>query len=526
MDIRRGLWHVRTMDYAVEQTSTITRKAEPGPKTVEQVRSKSRPGIQAPRYTSAMVWDLQRTAGNACVSRLLSTGGELTGAAKRSTAPAKPSTDSLARSTDSPTMSSVGSVKVQRKEAVNTPLQRDPAATPPVSTSGPSATVKHTVTLKDREFKDILNGSTYAKAVPAIGGAIDFEFESDSPAPAAGPATTTSSAPTPGTPSSPASPASAGKGPEIKSAYGANATQEKGLSLQAEVVAEFEKQTDGLLSGMTPKVKLGGEAAGDRGKLGIEFSAEGQHFEPKFAFNLLEVGDGKVEFLSLEAAVDWKMFPNGISFTTFDGTKVKISPKPTVKLKIQPNYEKILQTLVEEAAATIGAEALIAGGMIFAGAFAITGFILTYGDGKAYAAAIENAEKGRRSIVEGFVAGATGADYAIKDDMGMEGHNHGSNWRRNLGSGDNKSGLPVPRKAIDQKTKEHTTQIHDSAFKTASSIMHDALVERYWEIHYLQRNLPWAEIATTFKMLMEGQQFGRPTPEEGRTGGGVSVLPE
>jgi hypothetical protein len=463
--------------------ASIARRAERKPQLPIQNRQSTNWNTGfAPRLTPATVFDLQRTAGNAFVSRLLSERQP-------------PSENQLSR-----------------KHVDNQLLQRDPAPTSPPSTT---PTVKHTITLKDRESPEIAK-SSYVKANFALGGAIDFEIESPASAP-----TPATAAPTPAS-----SPAASSAGPEIKAAYGVNATQDKGMTYQAEVVAEFEKRTDGVLSGMTPKVKLGGEAAADRGKLGIELSLEGRHVEPKFAFTLLEVDEGKIDFLTLEAAIDWKMFPDGIPITASDGTKIKISPKPTVKLKIQPNYAKILETLVEEAAATIGAEALIAGGLILGGALAIGGFILTYGDGYAYAAAIDNAEKARHSIVEGFVAGATGADYAIKDDMGMEGHNYGSDWRRNLGSGNNKSGLPVPRKAVDAKTKEHSAAIRDSAFKTASSIMHTALVERYWEIHYLQRHLSWSEIDTTFMMLMEGQQFGRPTPDEGRTGGGVSVLPE
>ena len=47
-----------------------------------------------------------------------------------------------------------------------------------------------------------------------------------------------------------------------------------------------------------------------------------------------------------------------------------------------------------------------------------------------------------------------------------------------------------------------------------------------WEIHYIQKKIPWAEIDTVFMMLMEGQGFGRPQPQEGKNVGGPSVLPE
>jgi hypothetical protein len=39
------------------------------------------------------------------------------------------------------------------------------------------------------------------------------------------------------------------------------------------------------------------------------------------------------------------------------------------------------------------------------------------------------------------------------------------------------------------------------------------LVEKYWDIHYVERYLPFSEIATRYMMLMEGNGFGRPGPE-------------
>ena len=392
---------------------------------------------------------------------------------------------------------------LQRTSATRV-AQRDPGAT-----VAPTA-VKHTLTLPDHSLgkKEV----SYAQVGAAVGGVIDFEFTpASAPAPSAAPAPA-------------AAPDPAGGGPTVKGAAGVNATPD-GARYQAEVTAEFEKRTEGLFAGCTPKAKLGGEVGKDGSKLGIEFSMEGQNFEPKFAFNLLEISqnDG-IHFAVLEAALDWKMaeFP----FTTADGTAIKISAKPTVKVKIEPNYRKIFMQLAEEAAITLGAEALIAGGMILIGAATIGGFILTYGDGADYAKAIDHAEAARTKIVAGFVAGALNEDMTFADDFSMEGHNWGAQWRRDVSAGKNAKGLPIPKKVMDDKAKEFRTQIRSSAEKTANQILHQALVERYWEIHYIQKWAGIGSIDTIFMMLMEGQGFGRPGAEEGRSGSGTSVLGE
>ena len=265
------------------------------------------------------------------------------------------------------------------------------------------------------------------------------------------------------------------------------------LKYQAEVGVEFEKRASGLLEGCTPKAKFGGEASGDKGKLGVELSMEGEMLEPKFAFNLAEIDPQKgIHFATLEVGVDWKI--HEWSFTAQDGAAVKITPKATLKVAIEPNYERIFLYLVEQGGATVAADAAIAGGMIAAGALTIIGFLLTLGDGEAEARAVDNAEKARTQLVAGFVAGATGDAITLGDDFTMEGHNRGRQWRTDLQSGQRGSGIPVPPSVIDAKSKENRAQIEASARRTATEIMHEALVQRYWEIHYVQQMVPWADI--------------------------------
>ena len=380
--------------------------------------------------------------------------------------------------------------------------------------AGPSA--KHTYTLPDKKLGE--KELSYVTATTSVGGLVDYEVT-----PAAAPATA-APGPAAAADSGAVTPlASPGSG-DLKGSGGVNASATD-LKYQAEVGVEFEKRAVGLFEGSTPKAKIGGETSGDKGKLGIELSMEGDTFEPKFAFNLAEMDPQKgIHFAVLEAAIDWKI--KEWSFTASDGSTVKITPKATLKLAIEPNYERIFQYLLEEGGAEVAAEALIAGGMIAAGAIAIIGFLATLGDGEAEAKAVDNAEKARTALVAGFVAGATGAEFALTDDFGMEGHNRGRQWREDLQSGQRGKGIPVPPSVIDAKSKEHQALIETGALKTANQLMHDALVQRYWEIHWGQRHIPWAEIDTTFMMLMEGQQFGRPQLQEGKNAAGESVLPE
>jgi hypothetical protein len=229
-----------------------------------------------------------------------------------------------------------------------------------------------------------------------------------------------------------------------------------------------------------------------------------------------------IHFATLETAVDWKI--KEWSFTAADGASVKLTPKATLKVALEPNYDRIFTYLLEEGGAQVAMEAAIAGGMIAAGAVTIIGFLLTMGDGEAEARAIDNADTARKQLVAGFVAGALNEDMTFSDDFTMEGHNRGVQWRNDLRQG--KKGIPVPPSVLDEKTKEHKAAIESSARATANQLMHEALVQRYWEIHYIKKEVPLQEIDTVFMMLMEGQGFGRPEPQEGKNVEGESVLPE
>ncbi len=230
----------------------------------------------------ASVMALQRAAGNAAVARAL---------AGRDAAPAA---------------------------LLRQPAPAPPAPGPAVATQGQ---VKHTLTLPDRKLggqKDL----GYAAAQFMVGGTVDLEV--------------TPPQADPGTPTS---------GVTLKGAGGVNATEGDGR-YQAEVTAEFEKRVGGVLDGCTPKAKVGGEAGADGAKLGLEFSLEGETFEPKFGITIVDLSkeDG-LTFLTLEAGVDWKIreFP----FTASDGAAIKVTPKATVKVAITPNYTRIAAQLAE-----------------------------------------------------------------------------------------------------------------------------------------------------------------------------------
>ena len=379
-------------------------------------------------------------------------------------------------------------------------LQREGGGAPGVS-------VKHTYTVPDKTLaeKDL----SYVTAGFKLGGSVDYEVT---------PPPTPSTAAPEGAPSAPPA------GPQVKASGGMNVGGGD-VKYQAEVGVEFEKRAKGLLEGMTPKAKIGGEASGDKGKLGVEFSLEGEHFEPKFDFNLVEVDPQEgIHFATLEIGTDYKI--KEFTFNAGDGATLKITPKVTGKIAIEPNYKQIFQYLLEEAGTAVAGEALIAGSMIAIGAITIAGVLLTIGDGEAEARAIDNAVKGRKEVVTGFVAGATGADGGGDGQFAAEGVRRGKEWRANLQAGKGAKGVPVPPSVIDVKAKENQPQIESSATETATMIMRGALVSRYWEIHYIARKNPFGEIDHVFMMLMEATGFGRPAPEEGKDSKEASALPE
>jgi hypothetical protein len=358
---------------------------------------------------------------------------------------------------------------------------------------GGGASSKFSITIRERPLGhwDL----SYLEAKLSLSGVV--ECESDSPA--------------------------AGAGEETKTSHAIKVSA-KGVTYEAEVEKEFEKRTSGILAGMTPKAKIGGEGNSTGGHLGLEFSLEGKRFETKFGFIVAEADEKEgIHFGSLEAAVDWKIgeFP----FSASDGTSLKCTPTATVKVSIEPNYKRIFQYLAEQAAAVISADALICGAMIGAAAFEIVGFFMTLDDGREYARALDNAKKGRDAIVRGFVATATGNPNPLTDDFTMEGGNQGIQWRLDLQAGRRPGGIPVPPGVIDVNAAKNEKRIRDSAYKKATEIMHQALVQRYWEIHFIERQIPWWVIDDIYSRLMVAEDFGRPAPQEGKDTGGASVLP-
>ena len=135
------------------------------------------------------------------------------------------------------------------------------------------------------------------------------------------------------------------------------------------MTAEFQKRVGGILDGCTPKAKVGGEAGGGGAKLGLEVSLEGQRFEPKFGFTVVDVTKDGIKFATLEAAINWKI--HEWNYKASDGADIKVAPKATPKLSIEPNYKRIIQALMEEGvegAATLTMDAaLLAGPPLLAG---------------------------------------------------------------------------------------------------------------------------------------------------------------
>jgi hypothetical protein len=284
---------------------------------------------------------------------------------------------------------------------------------------------------------------------------------------------------------------------------------------QAEVSHEFAKRTDGWLEGWTPKAKIGGEAGGKGYKLGLEGSIEGENIEPKFGFTFFEADNkGEITFAALEAAVDLKLLTFKHTFP--DGATATVSVKPTFKVTLEPDYAKLLQWFLEECAATVGAEVVIVGGFILGGVFIVAGTLLTLGDGEDMARIVEEAEKYRKAYVNGFVTEITQGGASFNDDYTMEGANRGRQWIEDLKTGAGSKGVPIPASVLKEKVKEHRAPAEAAATAAINAYLHSLLVKGYWDIHYISKWMGSGRIDTVFKMLMEGQGFGR--PNDGETG--------
>jgi hypothetical protein len=270
-------------------------------------------------------------------------------------------------------------VELQRSAgnaAVARMLQREPAAAPSPGVVSVGL-VKHTFTVPDKKLggeKDL----GYAQAQFKVGGTIDLEI------------TPLQAATTPGAPSGDVT---------LKGSGGVNAGD--GTKYQAEVTAEFEKRVGGILDGCTPKAKVGGEVGGEGSKLGLEISLEGQRFEPKLGFTVLDVGKEEVKFATLEAAVDWKI--HEWTYRASDGADIKIAPKATPKLAIEPNYKRIIQAVLEEgvegaASLTLDA-ALVAGPPLLAAIVIAQGIYLAGEKGELHKRILTGAVDARQAAM-------------------------------------------------------------------------------------------------------------------------------
>ncbi len=267
-------------------------------------------------------------------------------------------------------------------------LMREPTAPPaPGPAVAAQGSVKHTVTVPDKKLggeKDL----SYASAQFKLGGVLDVEVT---------PPQATAPNPT--------------SGVTLKGAGGVNAT-EGGGKYQAEVTAEFEKRVGGILDGCTPKAKVGGEAGGGEAKLGLEFSLEGERFEPKFGITIFDITkeDG-IKFATLELGVDWKI--KEWSFKAADGADIKITPKATLKVEITPNYKRIATQLAEggaEGAASIAVEAaLVAGPPLLVGVLIAQGIYMAGEKGELHRQILEGAV-GARQAAMSYAQVMTGND--------------------------------------------------------------------------------------------------------------------
>lgn len=79
---------------------------------------------------------------------------------------------------------------------------------------------------------------------------------------------------------------------------------------------------------------------------------------------MFDAKDGKIEFLTAEVGVTLK--PLSFAVTLTDGTTLKVSGTPTAKVTLKPDYKKLAQWFLEEAAKRIGAEAAVEAGLVVA----------------------------------------------------------------------------------------------------------------------------------------------------------------
>ena len=265
-----------------------------------------------------------------------------------------------------------------RAAAPGPALLRQPPAAPAAPAITPVAQVKHSYTIPDKKLgaaKDL----SYAQAQFKVGGVVDLEITPQQGAqPSAAPPPPAQPPPAqPAAPQPPPAPGGDSGGVTLKGSGGVNVGD--GTKYQAEVTAEFDKRVGGILDGCTPKAKVGGEVGSGGGKLGLEVSLEGQTFEPKFGFTVLDINkeDG-IKFATLEAGFDWKI--KEFVYKASDGAEIKVTPKATPKVAIEPNYKKIATYLLEggiEGAASLAAEAaLLAGPPLLAGILVAQGIYM------------------------------------------------------------------------------------------------------------------------------------------------------
>jgi hypothetical protein len=272
--------------------------------------------------------------------------------------------------------------------AVSRLLQRQPTTAPAKPpTVVPVGQVKHTFTIPDKNLggaKDL----GYAQAQFKVGATVDLEI------------TPLQAATAPGAPSGDVT---------LKGSGGVNVGD--GTKYQAEVTAEFDKRVGGILDGCTPKAKVGGEVGKEGSKLGLEVSLEGQRFEPKFGFTVIDVQKEEIKFATLEAAVDWKI--TEWTYKASDGADIKIAPKATPKVSIEPNYKRILQAILEEGvegAATLTLDAaLLAGPPLLAAVIIGQGIYMAGEKGELHKGILEGAVDARQAAMS-YAQVMTGSD--------------------------------------------------------------------------------------------------------------------
>lgn len=125
--------------------------------------------------------------------------------------------------------------------------------------------------------------------------------------------------------------------------------------VESEVGYEFKKQAMPWFGDFVPAVKMSGKLGSDGSStLGVSGSFGTEVVDLKFGFTFFDAKAGKVEFATLNASGALKPF--SFSYTSKYGA-AKVSSTPVLKATLKPDYTKLAQWALEEAAKRVSTEA-------------------------------------------------------------------------------------------------------------------------------------------------------------------------